>query len=59
MRAAILHDGADDLVIDEIEHDAPGPHEVVIRIEACGLCHSDLHYLDGTLVRPRPASVGP
>ena len=58
MRAAILHDGADDLVIDEIEHDAPGPHEVVIGIEACGLCHSDLHYLDGTLVRPRPQVLG-
>ncbi len=58
MRAAILHDGADDLVIDEIEHDAPGPHEVVIRIEACGLCHSDLHCLDGTLVRPRPQVLG-
>ena len=58
MRAAILHDGADDLVIDEIEHDAPGPHEVLIRIEACGLCHSDLHCLDGTLVRPRPQVLG-
>jgi S-(hydroxymethyl)glutathione dehydrogenase/alcohol dehydrogenase len=58
MRAAILHDGADDLVVDEIEHDTPGPHEVLIRIEACGLCHSDLHCIDGTLVRPRPQVLG-
>ena len=58
MRAAILHDGADDLVVDDIEHDTPGPHEVLIRIEACGLCHSDLHWLDGTLVRPRPQVLG-
>jgi S-(hydroxymethyl)glutathione dehydrogenase/alcohol dehydrogenase len=58
MRAAILHAGADDLVVDEIEHDAPGGHEVLIRIEACGLCHSDLHCLDGTLVRPRPQLLG-
>jgi S-(hydroxymethyl)glutathione dehydrogenase/alcohol dehydrogenase len=58
MRAAILHDGADDLVVDDIEHDTPGPHEVLIRIDACGLCHSDLHWLDGTLVRPRPQVLG-
>jgi S-(hydroxymethyl)glutathione dehydrogenase/alcohol dehydrogenase len=58
MRAAILHEGADHLVVDEVEHDAPGPHEVLIRIEACGLCHSDLHFLDGTLVRPRPQLLG-
>ena len=58
MRAAILHEGAEDLVVDEIEHDTPGPHEVVIRIEVCGLCHSDLHWLDGTLVRPRPQVLG-
>ena len=58
MRAAILHDGAVDLVIDEIDHDVAGPREVLIRIEACGLCHSDLHYLDGTLVRPRPQVLG-
>ncbi|HEX4981857.1 MAG TPA: Zn-dependent alcohol dehydrogenase [Ilumatobacteraceae bacterium] len=58
MRAAILHDGAADLVVDEIEHDTPGPHEVLIRIEACGLCHSDLHCIDGTLVRPRPQVLG-
>jgi S-(hydroxymethyl)glutathione dehydrogenase/alcohol dehydrogenase len=58
VRAAILLDGADDLVIDEVEHDAPGPHEVLIRIDACGLCHSDLHCLDGTLVRPRPQLLG-
>jgi S-(hydroxymethyl)glutathione dehydrogenase/alcohol dehydrogenase len=58
MRAAILHDGAADLVVDDIEHDTPGPHEVLIRIEACGLCHSDLHWLDGTLVRPRPQVLG-
>jgi S-(hydroxymethyl)glutathione dehydrogenase/alcohol dehydrogenase len=58
MRAAILHDGIDDLVIDEIEHDTPGPHEVLIRTEACGLCHSDLHCIDGTLVRPRPQLLG-
>jgi S-(hydroxymethyl)glutathione dehydrogenase/alcohol dehydrogenase len=58
MRAAILHDGTDDLVVDDIEHDAPGPHEVLIRTEACGLCHSDLHCIDGTLVRPRPQLLG-
>jgi S-(hydroxymethyl)glutathione dehydrogenase/alcohol dehydrogenase len=58
MRAAILHEGSDELVVEEIEHGEPGPREVVIRVDACGLCHSDLHLIDGTLVRPRPQLLG-
>jgi S-(hydroxymethyl)glutathione dehydrogenase / alcohol dehydrogenase len=58
MRAAVLNDGAAGLVIEDISIDAPGPTEVVVRIEACGLCHSDYHYIDGTLKRPRPQVLG-
>jgi S-(hydroxymethyl)glutathione dehydrogenase / alcohol dehydrogenase len=58
MRAAVLHDGSDDLVIEEIEATDLGPREVLIRTAACGLCHSDLHVLDGTLQRPRPHVLG-
>jgi S-(hydroxymethyl)mycothiol dehydrogenase len=32
--------------LEEIVLDPPGPHEVQVRIEACGLCHSDLHVLE-------------
>ncbi len=56
--AAVLFDGGSDLVVDTIEQDVPGAREVLVRVEACGLCHSDLHYLDGTLVRQRPLVLG-
>ncbi len=58
MRAAVLRDGSDDLVIEEIEHTALAPREVLVRIAACGLCHSDLHVIDGTIARSRPQLLG-
>jgi S-(hydroxymethyl)glutathione dehydrogenase / alcohol dehydrogenase len=58
MRAAVLNDGSTELVVEELAIDAPGPTEVVIDVEACGLCHSDYHYIDGTLNRPRPQVLG-
>jgi S-(hydroxymethyl)glutathione dehydrogenase/alcohol dehydrogenase len=36
----------------------PGPHEVLIRTAACGLCHSDLHFIEGTYPHPLPAVPG-
>src|SRR4051794_41828662 len=32
--------------VEEITLDAPGAHEVQIRVEACGVCHSDLHVVE-------------
>jgi S-(hydroxymethyl)glutathione dehydrogenase/alcohol dehydrogenase len=55
---AVLDDGSDLLVVTEIDVDIPGPREVAVRTLATGLCHSDLHYLDGVLIRPRPLLVG-
>ncbi len=43
MRAATIH-AAHDLRIAEAEPQAPGPHEVQVRIRAGGICGSDLHY---------------
>ena len=56
--AAVLDDGSDLLVVTEIDVDSPGPREVAVRTLATGLCHSDLHYLDGVLTRPRPVLLG-
>lgn len=58
MRAAVLHDGTDQLVIEEIVSTSLAPREVRMRTKACGLCHSDYHVIDGTLVRPRPHVLG-
>lgn len=44
--------------IQEVELDPPGPGEVLVRIEAAGLCHSDLSVLDGNRVRPTPMLLG-
>jgi S-(hydroxymethyl)glutathione dehydrogenase / alcohol dehydrogenase len=56
--AAVLDDGSDDLVVTDIEVDAPRGREVVVRTLATGLCHSDLHFIDGVLTRPRPVLLG-
>ena len=58
MRAAVLLDGSDQLDIRDVSHDAPIGREVLMRSVAAGLCHSDYHYLDGTLNRPRPVILG-
>lgn len=47
MKAAVLHECKKPLAIEEIERPRPGADEVLIEVEACGLCHSDLHLADG------------
>src|SRR3954469_9957815 len=45
-------------VRDDVEVRAPEPHEVVVRIEKAGLCHSDVSVLDGTIPFPTPVVLG-
>lgn len=42
----------------EVELDPPGPGEILVRIEAAGLCHSDLSVVDGNRIRPVPMLLG-
>jgi S-(hydroxymethyl)glutathione dehydrogenase / alcohol dehydrogenase len=58
MRAAVLRDGSDLLEIAEVDHGEPIGREILVRSVAAGLCHSDYHYLDGTLKRHRPVILG-
>jgi S-(hydroxymethyl)glutathione dehydrogenase/alcohol dehydrogenase len=58
MRAAVLESAPGELVIDEVEVDAVGPHEVLVRTVAAGLCHSDLHFMQGVYPYPLPAVLG-
>ena len=46
------------LTIGELELDAPGPDELLVRIEAAGVCHSDLSVVDGNRPRPVPMLLG-
>lgn len=58
MRAARLHEPRGAVVIDEIDEPAPGEGEILVRMEACGLCHSDL-FIQSLEVLPRtPVTLG-
>jgi len=47
MKAAVLRESKKPLSIEEVERPKPGAGEVLIEVEACGVCHSDLHVADG------------
>ena len=46
------------LAIEALELDGPGPGEVLVRIRAAGLCHSDLSVMNGDRPRPVPMALG-
>ena len=47
MKAAILHGFKKVLEIEDVPRPVPEANELLIRVEACGVCHSDLHVADG------------
>ena len=47
MKAAVLREFKKPLAIEEASQPQPGVGEILIRIEACGVCHSDVHVADG------------
>jgi S-(hydroxymethyl)glutathione dehydrogenase/alcohol dehydrogenase len=49
IRAAVLHEPGRPLVLQEVELAPPGPHEVLVRVAAAGVCHSDVRLADGEL----------
>jgi S-(hydroxymethyl)glutathione dehydrogenase / alcohol dehydrogenase len=58
VRAAILESVPGDLVIDDVTLMDIGPDEVLVRTAACGLCHSDLHVMEGKMPMPAPILLG-
>jgi alcohol dehydrogenase len=46
------------ITVSELELDPPGAGELLVRIEAAGVCHSDLSVVDGNRVRPVPMLLG-
>lgn len=46
------------LVIEELDLQGPGPNEVLVKIRAAGLCHSDLSVIEGNRPRPLPMALG-
>jgi S-(hydroxymethyl)glutathione dehydrogenase / alcohol dehydrogenase len=58
MKAAVLNRIPGELEIEDVSIDAPGPNEVLIRVAASGLCHSDLHFMEGLWPTRLPAVMG-
>ena len=58
MRAAVFHAPNDALTVEEIELDEPRGSEVVVRTAASGVCHSDLHFVEGLYAMQTPAVLG-
>lgn len=66
IRAAVLHQvgssvpfaQSQPLKIEELDLDPPGPGEVLVRMKAAGLCHSDLSVINGVRPRPVPMALG-
>ena len=64
--AAVLHEigkpapyaDSRPLAVEELELDGPGEGEVLVRVKAAGLCHSDLSVIDGNRPRPMPMALG-
>ena len=58
MKAAVLHEVNKPLVIEEVAINKPAAREVLIRTAYAGLCHSDLHFIEGLYPHPLPVVLG-
>ncbi len=58
MRAAVCHRFREPLTVEEVELDGPAEDEVTVRVSACGVCHSDISFIDGAWDGALPAIYG-
>ena len=58
MKAAVLYEPNKPLLIEEVSINKPASREVLIRTAVAGLCHSDLHFMEGLYPWPLPAILG-
>ena len=58
MKAAVFYEVHQPLRVEEVPTPEPGPGEVLVKVAACGLCHTDLHYIDhGTPTFKKPPLI--
>jgi propanol-preferring alcohol dehydrogenase len=58
MKAAIVHSFDQPLALEDVPIPTAGPEQVLVRIEACGLCHTDIHAARGEWpVKPKPPFI--
>ena len=58
MKAAVLREVNQPVVVEDVQVDAPAPREVLVRTGASGVCHSDLHFVEGLYTTPMPCILG-
>jgi S-(hydroxymethyl)glutathione dehydrogenase/alcohol dehydrogenase len=58
MKAAVFYGPNQPLKIEQVDIDDPREHEVLVRTAATGVCHSDLHFVEGLYPHPAPAILG-
>jgi len=58
IRGAILHEPQKRFVVDELTLEDPQPGEVLVRVGASGVCHSDQHLVSGATKHPMPVVAG-
>jgi S-(hydroxymethyl)glutathione dehydrogenase/alcohol dehydrogenase len=58
MKAAVMRAFKSPLEIEDVQIGKPGPREVLVRTAAVGVCHSDLHVVEGALPVPPPTILG-
>ena len=58
MKAAVLHEAHQPLTIEDVEHAPLKRREVLVRTAFAGLCHSDLHFMEGLYPFPTPCVLG-
>ncbi len=60
MKAAVFYGMEQGIRVEQVPDPQPGPGDVLVRVAACGLCHTDLHYIDhGTpTFQPPPIILG-
>ena len=58
MQAAVVREFKKPLIIDELPVPTPGPAQILVKVAATGVCHTDLHAVDGDWpVKPRPPFI--
>lgn len=58
MRAAVCHQFGEPLIVEEIDVRRPSAGEVTVQVAACGICHSDISFVDGLWGGLLPAVCG-
>jgi len=58
MKAAVLYEVGKPVKVEEVTLDEPQANEVLVKVAATGVCHTDLHFIKGDMPQPLPVVLG-